>query len=540
MSGGVPAVAASPDMADVIAQIRSSYDRTPYVSHPFPQSAPEQLAAVATLFGLTPPPVATARVLELGCAAGGNLLPIAFRHPGCEVVGIDLSPVQIAQGRCLIEAAGLRNAQLIEGDLSAIGLLPGKFDYVVCHGVYSWVPPQVQAAILRICREHLCEHGVAYVSYNCYPGWKTKEIIRDAMRLRGGADRAQNAPLAYARGMVDFLRQVSLPESLMTRILAEHAPLIDQADNYYLEHEYLEACNAPCYLLDFVAAANSVGLAYLGDARPSGMFVHNYGEQVATPILAECGHSQIELEQYLDFVVNRGFRETLLVHANQAERVHYQLEPGRLRCLHLAARLPAREPVVLDGSAQSFGEADASPFVLASPAAKAAALALDQAWPGTCDFEALANAAQAATGMPLTAQDELDLQQLVELLVIGGRGRLRSEPVRTSAIDPQYPCVPEAWRRYAEASAATGAASVVDLWHQPVMLGLAETRLALLADGTRDRATLAAALVAAVAGNALVFMENQAVVIGDAAVQAHAERLVARFCERLADHPFGA
>lgn len=527
-------------MTDAIDQIRSSYDRTPYVSHPFPQSAPEQLAAVALLFGLAPPPLANARILELGCAAGGNLLPIAIRHPGCEVVGVDLSPVQIAQGRRLIEAAGLRNARLIEGDLSRVEGLAGKFDYIVCHGVYSWVPPEVQASILRICRDHLSERGVAYVSYNCYPGWKTKEVIRDAMRLRGGAARALHAPLAYARGMVDFLRQVSAPDSLMARIMAEHAPLVDQAHDYYVEHEYLEAYNAPCYLLDFVAAAEGFGLAYLGDARHSAMFAQNYGDRVAAPILAECGHSQVELEQYLDFAVNRPFRETLLVGAAQAGHIRYRLDSECLQRLHLAARLPAREPAVLDSSAQSFGLADATPLILSSAAAKAAALALEEAWPGTCDFQALASAAQAATGAPLTPQDQRDLLQLVELLVIGGRARLRSEPVRVPVAPAQHPYIPEAWRHYARASAAAGAASVVDLWHEPMALGLAEIRLAMLADGTRDRAALAAPLVAAVATGELVFMENQVPVTGDAAIQAHAEVLVERFCERLAAHPLAA
>ncbi|MBW8721298.1 MAG: class I SAM-dependent methyltransferase, partial [Polaromonas sp.] len=166
------------------ALLQKSYDEAPYASHPFPQSAPEHLEGIATLFGLTPTPPANARVLELGCASGGNIIPFALRHPQAQVVGIDLSPVQIAQGIERVRQLGITNLTLRPMNLEDVDASLGSFDYIICHGVYSWVPDSVRQAILRICREHLTPRGIAYISYNTYPGWKAREIVREAMLFR--------------------------------------------------------------------------------------------------------------------------------------------------------------------------------------------------------------------------------------------------------------------------------------------------------------------------------------------------------------------
>ena len=114
---------------------------TPYTSNSFPQSAPGQLDAIAHLFGLETPEVSSARVLEIGCAAGGNLIPFAAAHPQAHTVGIDLSQVQVDQGRTRAQALGLNNLELLAGDIARMNLAAlGQFDFIVAHGVYSWVP----------------------------------------------------------------------------------------------------------------------------------------------------------------------------------------------------------------------------------------------------------------------------------------------------------------------------------------------------------------------------------------------------------------
>src|SRR5690625_1770223 len=126
--------------------LADSYDRQPYFSNVFPWSAPGYIRAAAHLYGIQSPPVANARILELGCAAGGNCIPIASLYPDAQVVGVDISARQIAAGQRVIEQAGLTNIRLLNQCFSRLPTDLGKFDYIIAHGVWSWVPEVVQQA----------------------------------------------------------------------------------------------------------------------------------------------------------------------------------------------------------------------------------------------------------------------------------------------------------------------------------------------------------------------------------------------------------
>jgi SAM-dependent methyltransferase len=520
-------------MTDIIDQIRDAYDTVPYDSHSFPTTSPDHLQTVAHLFGLSAPRVATSRVLELGCASGGNILPLALRYPESHVVGIDLSPVQIDAGRKAAAELGLDNIELHQGDLSEIAPTLGVFDYIICHGVYSWVPPEVQEAILRVCRENLAPDGVAFVSYNCYPGWKAKEVVRDAMILRGRHAGSKDQPLAYARGMIDFLSSVAAPDSLMGRIVAEQSGTLKSFHESYLQHEFLELYNSPCYFQDFIAAAEKERLSYLGDAVPASMFVANFGASVAGPLLQECGDSQVRLEQYLDFVSNRTFRQTLLVHADRAGDMSYRLDGERLRALHVAAFLPPRGDAVLDDEPRVYGPAGHPPLALPQRSLKAAAAALTAAWPGTLDFRSLMAAVEAAFPGEMPAEAEAEVTDLVELLVMKDRGKVRLTPVAKPG--PAL-AVPEAWRRYAACTAKAGTARIANAWHESVVLDPVERCLIAHLDGTQDEEDLIERLVDCVATGDLSFKLADRMASGPDEIRRcakeHLDRVRAQFPQR--------
>src|SRR4029079_13501853 len=163
---------------------QTSYDEVPYRSHPFAQTHPARLAPTAFLFGMKPAHTDHCRVLEIGCASGENLLPMANQFPDSEFVGIDLSAVQIAAAQSTVEALELNNVRLLHADLRSLPDDLGMFDYVIAHGVYSWVSDETQHALLKLCGQRLRPHGVAYVSYNTYPGWHMRGMIRDMMNYR--------------------------------------------------------------------------------------------------------------------------------------------------------------------------------------------------------------------------------------------------------------------------------------------------------------------------------------------------------------------
>jgi methyltransferase-like protein/protein-L-isoaspartate O-methyltransferase len=478
-------------MSEPVSLIKSAYDELPYTSHPFPQTAPENLAAVAHLFGLGAPDVAKARVLELGCSSGGNLIPFAARNPAAELVGIDLSSVQIGLGKKRVDALGLSNIKLIEADLAALDSKSlGSFDFVICHGVYSWVPAHVREAILSICKENLAPDGIAYVSYNVYPGWKAKEIVRDAMMLRGAARATPTERLGYAKGMLDFLERLAPKNSILAKTLELTLPELRTQQDYYLAHEYLEPFNAPCYFQDFIRDAGAHGLAYLAEAQPSTMFVGNYGQDVAEPLLKECGHSQVLLEQYLDFVVNRTFRQTLLVHDRRAGGIRYRLDGERMRKLHFAARLFCQDgPIRLDSSRQTFGT-NTSSLASETPAVKAALKVLSEGWPETVSYNNLLE----RTGTLLGSVSEQDLtsriDELLDHLVVKGLAQFRVTPVQIGKQAEGRIAIEPAIRRAAEISRNGVGSMIFNAWHEPVPLSPVGALLLPQLDGSRDRADL--------------------------------------------------
>lgn len=523
---------------EAVERLAADYNTSPYESHAFPQSAPENLAAVAYLFGLDTPDISSARVLEIGCAAAGNVIPFAAAHPQAQVVGIDLSQVQIDEGRRRVQAIGLRNLELVQGDISRMDMKTlGHFDYIVSHGVYSWVPENVQDAILAAIHESLAPQGVAYVSYNVYPGWKAKEIVRDAMLLRGGARGTPNERVAYARGMIDFLGQVAPPDSVLAKAVSDYQKVAMLSKDYYLLHEELETFNAPCYFLEMLERAGEHELAYLAEATPPAMFVVNYGDNVAGPLFNECGHSQALLEQYLDFVVNRTFRQTLLMHAERAPQVRYQLDRSRYGRLHFATWMPpiGGEPR-LDNSNQEYGEQGSGTTLYSqNPIVKAALEILNSRWPSTMARAELPGAVRtrlAAAGVQPDGDVDAVVDDMLEFLIVRGQVRYRLDPV--SAEPPSVPLrIDEVARRMAEATRGDPDACTFNRWHETVALSPVDRHLLPLLDGTRDRGALVEALIGFDREGLVQFERNGARVAGEAELRDAATEYIDSMPQRL-------
>jgi methyltransferase-like protein len=485
---------------DAIEMLRADYDATPYTSDAFPQSAPGQLAAIAHLFGLESRDVASARVLEIGCAAGGNIIPFAVTHSNARAVGIDLSQVQIDIGRARAEALGIVNLQLAAGDIARMDLAAlGQFDYIIAHGVYSWVPENVQDAILSAFRTLLAPEGIAYVSYNTYPGWKTKEVLRDAMLLASGDSTSPDDKARAARGMADFLGEVAPAGGVLARVIAESRVFSESFGDSYLLHDELEMYNAPCYFYEMLQRAGSHGLAFLGEAHPESMLPGNHGPKVAEYLKEKCSGVQVLIEQYLDFVTNRMFRESLFVHAERAPQISYDLHGGRYEHLHFAACVPPVDgPTRMDNSRQEYEESDGSKLFTNDPGIKAALDALSARWPWTMSRqELIADAWRRMESAELDPSAELErnIDNLIQVLVLQGQARFRLDPVL-----PEPSSAPlrlfEPIRRMAELTREESGASIFNLWHETLLLSPVDRHLLPLLDGTRDRDDLLDALLA--------------------------------------------
>jgi SAM-dependent methyltransferase len=309
MTPGVPTVA---DPAEP-----TSYDAVPFHTRPLPDTHPDALATLAALMGMSPAPVENCRVLEIGCGTGGNLTPMAATLPGSRFVGLDLSSVQVGLAETTARGLGLTNVEYKAGSILDLDDTLGTFDYVLCHGVYSWVPPAVQDKILSICDRHLAPHGVAFVSYNTYPGWHLRSVARDAMAfLARGADTPEDQVRA-GRSYLKFLAASALdPDGPYGRLLKQEAEILNGVQDYYVFHEHLESDNRPVYFAEFAARAAGHGLQYLGESVPhrllSGLPDH------VQEALKHISPDLIHLEQHVDYLRGRAFRRTLLCRADVA------------------------------------------------------------------------------------------------------------------------------------------------------------------------------------------------------------------------------
>lgn len=295
----------------------NDYDLVPYDSYSFPQSSPEHLYCVAKVFGLSPVDFKKCRVLELGCASGGNILPLAELYPYSEFVGVDYSGRQIDEGQAAIKAIGLENVCLHEKSIADIDEAFGKFDYIIAHGVYSWVPEAIRDATLRVCKDNLSEAGIAYVSYNTLPGWNMLKSVRDMMTFHTRDIEDPKAKIAQAKAIVKFVAEnVHNSNSPYSALLKSELERVRAASDHYLYHEYLEAENEPSYFYQFMDKAQSNGLQYLGDTDLHTMLLDNHSKQVSQALKEV--QDIVHTEQYMDFLNERRFRRSLLCHNDKS------------------------------------------------------------------------------------------------------------------------------------------------------------------------------------------------------------------------------
>lgn len=289
----------------------SSYDHVPYLFSSFPESHPRRLQGAAHVLGLETPAPAECRVLELGCAVGGNIVPMAYSLPNARLIGIDLVASQIETAKKFAEASGVKNLDLRAASIAEVTPDWGKFDYIIAHGVFSWIPHDVAEKVLQICAEQLTPNGLAYISFNTYPGWHVRMWAREAMLFR--AEQFEDA-IEKVRAGRDFIAALAQSPLTSDLLKGEVQYLQGKADSYIL-HEYLERSNHPFYFRDFAARIAEHGLQYLGDALQNGMVAADSWSAFKNWMGANWD-DLMRREQTADFVRNRMFRRALICHGS--------------------------------------------------------------------------------------------------------------------------------------------------------------------------------------------------------------------------------
>lgn len=306
------------------------YSELGYKSMPFPYTTPATLEAYAALVGISAPNPKAARVLELGATYGGNIISQALFNPDATFVGIELSQEQVEKGNEVIANAGLTNVSLVQSDIASIGSEIGTFDYIIAHGVYSWVDDGVKDALLRLIDEHLVEDGIAYVSYNTYPGWHTMEEVRQLMMF-SNRDKAQfNHKEKVLHGKTigsivgsQILKYDNLKERNSKFLGALRSVM--QKDEYYVGHDHLEPNNDPVYFYQFNDHLAAHNLAYLCDADLTLSMVRSFDADIADTLDKLAPNDHVGQEQYLDFMLDTTFRKSIICKSDHAKHITYDM-----------------------------------------------------------------------------------------------------------------------------------------------------------------------------------------------------------------------
>ena len=395
-----------------------SYDHLPYPSLSYTQTHPDRLASMGALLGLDHAPVERCRVLDIGCAVGGNIIPMAFNLPNSEFVGIDYAGRQIEIGRGYINELGLENIRLEHMDVMAMPEDFGEFDFIIAHGFYSWVPAAVQDGLLAVMRRHLAANGIGYISYNTYPGWHMLQVIRDVMlyRARHLSDPSEQA--AAGREVVEFLSDAIPPEAgpfgiFLNSYRGSMALKLAEGDggDSLLMHDEMGEINEPVYFEQFVEHIEQHGLQYLSEVDLSAVMPSRLEPDI-TRRLAEMATNPMEAEQYLDYISFRTFRQTLICQGEVT--ITKALRPNVVRRFLLAsmARPESEEPDLSPGVIEQFGTSDKATFSTDHPLTKAAFMELMAHKPGAVPFDELVRAAAGRIGMTLDATAEGEVATL--------------------------------------------------------------------------------------------------------------------------------
>jgi SAM-dependent methyltransferase len=461
----------------------TAYDRVPYPTATYTQTHVRRLAAVARLFGVNAPDIRTCRVLEIGCGEGANLVSMAVDLPESQFVGIDLSQTAIARATELAKQAGVENVTFRQVDVAELVGRPGECDYVIAHGVFSWVPREVQDKILELCERVLAPTGIAYISYNTYPGWHVREMLAEMMRFHTSGIEDPETAVTEGLGVVQAVGRTLGEESPYAKAILSEMERIVKRNKVVTFHDDLSPEMKPLLFTDFIKRVRSHGLQFLAEADYTTM-VYDDLPADARSALEEIRDDAVRREQYLDFFKLRRLRETLICRIDL--NVLPEASTGAFDVLYFGVPLePKTSPDYTTESPVEFVGQRNMAVTVAQPFVKAAIAILCDSWPKRLRFTDILDLAQQRLPQPDPAGSEM-LSELLMKMYGAGLLEIDTSPWPYPTTVPERPCVSQLARFQAKEGAR-----VTSLRHQAVDLDDEQARrLIPLLDGTRDRDAL--------------------------------------------------
>jgi methyltransferase-like protein len=475
----------------------TDYNSILYPTVVHPQTHPNRLATRAILHGMNPASIEKCRMLELGCNDGLNLISLATALPNSSFVGYDLASVPVEKGKKLIDELGLTNVQIEARDIMELPDDIGRFDYIVAHGLYSWVPEPVRKKILDICRSHLTEQGVAYISYNAYPGNHMRDLVRGIIRFHTQKIETVDEKIAQSRAIIKFLSESRYDETdSYQALLKDELKRITEYIDYGFYHDDLSEMNQPFYFHEFVRDAQEHGLQFLAETRKYILTSEKYKPEAIDLLKQLKNGDRIAQEQYFDFMTGMSFRQTLICH--QEVKIVHHPQPPLMQKIFLSGPISAdsNKLNLNDVSVVGFSGLDGASIETADPLAKNACNIIGAVWPRQIAFMDLLKQAQSQAGSE--ADKEALFIELAEHLASFLLETYNIGFVEFHSYATTFPTTPGEFPKVSPLALnqIRKGPDVVNLKHENMRIeGDLARELIELLDGTRNKEMLADALI---------------------------------------------
>jgi len=415
-----------------------------FESRPSPERHVHRLSTLAFLNGLETPPALRSRVLEVGCSTGANLIPMACALPEASFVGLDISSAQIKIASRHADSLNLKNIKFIEGDVRQEESLDGPFDYVICHGMLTWVDPGIQDHLLKFIARYLSPDGVCYLSFNSLPGWRNRHTVWNAV----ASVRAMKCPpqekieraKAIIRAMSAVLVDAHRPYGMQ---LKEELERNLERSNAFFAHEILNPFCSALTLPELKAKLKIYGLSYLCDAnalRSPGLWSEfpelddELKKEFPDPATAE-----IDTEHIADFLFPQSFRGAVVSLKKASPRL--KQNPEIIENLFICSPLVPLDvqPDIFSTKAVTFCAPSEQTSEQSDPLVKSALLVLRSTWPTPIHFRELYKSALELVGLKAD-KDQLALLRLTLIHYFQGNHlELYREAYRTGNRSADYP-----------------------------------------------------------------------------------------------------
>ena len=360
------------------------YDELPYSAYPITWTAPERLALASLLHGGPRLPLDKYRVLELGCANGANLLPMAWYRQHGEFTGLDGSARQIAIANEARQQLGLSNLRFIHGDFrSASDQLEGPYDIIMAHGVFSWIDDEARDAMLQLCASLLAPGGLLYLNYNAKPGWTVRGMVRDFLMQQTAHARTLKERAEMCKEVsAQVIAPLQEKEHPYSKLMGNEFELVATQNPAYIAHEYLSPENNAYWRDEFFSLLQDFGFSFVADADFN--CVSNRITEAYSHHLKETGLSAAIAGESADLICYRQMQSPILTHSSFPKKACDDAEFARLI---IASNLEPME--VEEGSHPSFKHASGQEIETCKESIHKALLKLQPLWPRGLSIKSL-------------------------------------------------------------------------------------------------------------------------------------------------------